>query len=115
MTTKLPPSRTAEQFVVRFPEGMRARIAEIAKKNGRSMNAEIVHRLAWSLEANDFYETPDPETGVVPAQPVADTRTKSWAEYMALPENRKDLESMLAVVRTILQRSGAKLAPDDKD
>lgn len=41
----LPPSRTAEQFVVRFPDGMRDRIAEAAKVAGRSMNAEIVARL----------------------------------------------------------------------
>lgn len=41
----LPPSRTAEQFVVRFPDGMRDRIAEAAKVAGRSMNAEIIHHL----------------------------------------------------------------------
>lgn len=41
----LPPSRTAEQFVVRFPDGMRDRIADAAKVAGRSMNAEIVARL----------------------------------------------------------------------
>ena len=44
MTSK-PPSRTADQFVVRFPDGMRDRIAEAAKANNRSMNAEIVSRL----------------------------------------------------------------------
>lgn len=49
MSTK-PPSRTAEQFVVRLPEGMRDRIAELAKQNGRSMNAEIVQRLEWALK-----------------------------------------------------------------
>lgn len=47
--TDLPPSRTAEQFVVRFPDGMRDKIAELAKKNNRSMNAEIVQRLEWAL------------------------------------------------------------------
>lgn len=41
----LPPSRTAEQFVVRFPDGMRYRIAEAAKASGRSMNAEIIARI----------------------------------------------------------------------
>lgn len=40
-----PPSRTADQFVVRLPDGMRDKIAEAAKANGRSMNAEIVARL----------------------------------------------------------------------
>lgn len=49
-----PPSRTADQFVVRFPDGMRDRIAEEAKKNNRSMNAEIVARLERSLEEPIF-------------------------------------------------------------
>lgn len=53
MSKDLPPSRTAEQFVVRFPEGMRDRIAEAAKASGRSMNAEIVQRLADSFENNN--------------------------------------------------------------
>ena len=74
------------------------------------MNAEIIHRLALSLEANDFCETPNPETGETPVQPGA----KSWAEYMALPENRQDLEAMLPVVRMILQRFDAKLGLDEK-
>lgn len=34
-----------EKYLVRFPEGMRDRIAEAAKANNRSMNAEIVARL----------------------------------------------------------------------
>lgn len=46
---ELAPSRTAEQFVVRFPDGMRDRIAEAAKAAGRSMNAEIVARLDSSF------------------------------------------------------------------
>lgn len=31
-----------EKFVVRFPDGMRDMIADRAKRNGRSMNSEIV-------------------------------------------------------------------------
>lgn len=31
-----------EKFVVRFPDGMRDVVAERAKRNGRSMNSEIV-------------------------------------------------------------------------
>lgn len=49
MSKELPPSRVAEQFVVRFPDGMRGRIAEAAKANNRSMNAEIVARLEESF------------------------------------------------------------------
>lgn len=39
------PGRGADQFVLRLPDGMRDRIAAIAKANGRSMNTEIVRCL----------------------------------------------------------------------
>ncbi|MDH0749296.1 Arc family DNA-binding protein [Pseudomonas sp. GD03842] len=42
-------SRTADKFVVRLPEGMRERIAEVSKDNHRSMNSEIIARLEQSL------------------------------------------------------------------
>lgn len=50
MTKEAPPSRTAPQFVVRLPdEEFKDRIAEAAKSNNRSMNAEIVARLQESF------------------------------------------------------------------
>ena len=49
------PSRGSDQFNLRLPEGMRDQIAFEAEKAGRSMNAEIVHRLAKSLDG----ELPD--------------------------------------------------------
>ena len=42
--------RTSDQFQLRLPEGMRDKLAEAAKANGRSLNGEIVHRLMQSLE-----------------------------------------------------------------
>lgn len=36
------PSETQERFIVRMPDGLRDRIAAAAKRNGRSMNSEIV-------------------------------------------------------------------------
>lgn len=42
-------SRTADKFVVRLPQGMRDRIAEVAKQHHRSMNSEIIARLEHSL------------------------------------------------------------------
>jgi plasmid stability protein len=38
--------RDSDQFMVRLPDGMRKALAELAARNGRSMNAEIVHALA---------------------------------------------------------------------
>ncbi|SDR18121.1 Arc family DNA-binding protein [Paraburkholderia tuberum] len=55
-----PPSRTADQFVVRFPDGMRDQIAAAAKANNRSMNAEITSRLAQSLTNEAETEPLDP-------------------------------------------------------
>jgi hypothetical protein len=45
-----PPGRASPSFVVRFPDdGMRERLAHIAKKNGRSANSEIIDRLQRSM------------------------------------------------------------------
>lgn len=38
--------RESQKFIVRLPEGMRARIKAAADRNSRSMNAEIVATLA---------------------------------------------------------------------
>lgn len=39
------PVREYDKFMLRFPDGMRDAIAERAKRNGRSMNSEIVQIL----------------------------------------------------------------------
>ena len=44
------PGRGADQFIVRFPDGFRERIKEVADKNGRSMNAEIVDLIGKALD-----------------------------------------------------------------
>ena len=52
MTKKNFPSDTLDKFMLRFPSGMREQIKEESNKNGRSMNAEIVHRLEVSFIAD---------------------------------------------------------------
>ena len=44
------PSSKAEQYIVRFPQGMRERIKARAAENMRSMNSEIVLMLQRGLE-----------------------------------------------------------------
>ena len=46
-------SRTADKFVVRLPDGMRERIADVARNHHRSMNSEIISRLERSLFQED--------------------------------------------------------------
>ena len=43
-----------DKFMLRLPEGMREQLKSWASKSGRSLNAEIVHRLANSLENPRF-------------------------------------------------------------
>jgi hypothetical protein len=40
-------------FLRRFPEEIRRRLADEAKASGRSLTAEIIHRLRQSLRATD--------------------------------------------------------------
>ncbi len=52
MTEPDYPSRKAPRFLIRFPEGMREQIQELAARNHRSMNAEILARVRESLDAD---------------------------------------------------------------
>ena len=50
---KIEPSavtRESDKFMLRFPDGMRERIAGAAKVSGRSMNSEITARLQESFD-----------------------------------------------------------------
>ncbi|WP_188072771.1 Arc family DNA-binding protein [Sphingobium jiangsuense] len=47
------PSRQLDKFIVRLPDGMRARIDEASKVSKRTMNAEIVARLEASFKAEE--------------------------------------------------------------
>ncbi len=43
------PSYQQDQYMVRFPDGLRSRIKEEAERNCRSMNAEIVFHLQKAM------------------------------------------------------------------
>ncbi|WP_168318497.1 Arc family DNA-binding protein [Rhizobium leguminosarum] len=42
-------TQDAEKYVVRFPDGLRDRLREVAQENRRSMNAEIIFHLERAL------------------------------------------------------------------
>lgn len=46
------PSTVAPRVNLRFPDGLREKISEVAKKNHRTMTDEIVSRLEKSLESD---------------------------------------------------------------
>ena len=43
-------SRSDPQMNLRFPPDLKARLVEEARRNGRTMGAEIIHRLRASLD-----------------------------------------------------------------
>lgn len=47
------PSSKQDQYMIRFPDGMRDMVKAAAETNGRSMNAEIIERLAASFASDD--------------------------------------------------------------
>ena len=55
-------SRTSDKFVVRLPDGMRKRVVELARKNHRSMNSEIISRLDESFNTWKFAANIDPNS-----------------------------------------------------
>lgn len=59
------PSQMQDKFTVRFPDGMRDVIAEMAKQDGRSINSEIIALLELAIRVcRDF----GPEDGPVVQQ-----------------------------------------------
>lgn len=51
--------RGADQYTVRFPDGLRDRIKVAADANGRSMNAEIVATLEEKYPAPEVFDQLD--------------------------------------------------------
>lgn len=96
MSKDLPPSRTAAQFVVRLPDGMRDQIGELAKKNGRSMNAEIVHRLQMTLEAE---RDTSKDTGITKRYKVPE----SWPDKQEKGWTKEELERVIFSLGKIVE------------
>lgn len=89
MSKELPPSRTAEQFVVRFPDGMRDRIAEAAKNNKRSMNAEIVARLQQSFDTRDTDLAQDTVGAMLKSLSMTIAHAETLAKRLELIEKKR--------------------------
>jgi hypothetical protein len=50
--------RLADKIALRLPNGMREQIAALAERNNRSTNSEIVARLQWTLDQDQFHVAP---------------------------------------------------------
>lgn len=83
-------SRVADKFVVRMPDGMRERIAEIAQSNHRSMNAEIIITLERLVDD----ATHVPNSGPL-AQSAEEIRALNAFRQLS-PGKRKAMLTLLA-------------------
>lgn len=74
-----PASMVKEQFILRFPNGMRARLKEIAASNRRSLNAQLLLMIERGLVAAEEQES-DAQAAI---QPSGDALTKVNGTNMA--------------------------------
>lgn len=94
MATDKPsyPSDAADKFIVRFPPGMRERIADAARLNNRSMNAEVVARIAATFEMDDNHLYPVEGDGIVKRlvedNGFRDMMVEAMHSYLDDPEHR---------------------------
>ena len=94
---KLYPSEKQDRLIVRFPDGMRDRIAALAKANKRSMNAEVISMI---------------EASQAPSRkpvPVVDENTTEVGE---LKESMKELKVEIAEFRATLTKFADALVPN---
>jgi hypothetical protein len=115
MTKKAPPSRMAPQFVVRLPdEEFKQRIAEAAKANNRSMNAEIVARLNRSFSMPDLsgQTTSIDESGEIVSRDIV----QHIADLQELLQKANWVASTLALFEGVREererRDSERLGPD---
>lgn len=121
MSTKPYPSRVADQFLVRMPDGMRDRLAAEADRSGRSMNAEIVHRLQASLDKQA--DTPgariaDPEARQQFVQQLRTRQAVVLGRREALRSQRFSVESQIGMAESSLMSLAYALrgtSPEDFD
>ena len=85
------PSQIAPKFNVRFPEGMREKIAKLAEANGRSMNAEILIRLKESMSM-DIYAVDKNSGGYI--------ATASDSDLFSIDARRKKKE-LMTIIRAL--------------
>lgn len=89
--------RDYDKFMLRFPDGMRDAIAERAKRNGRSMNSEIVQILEDALETKTQKELILTDSDITELSGTKPETMKALVD--ALEKNEKLIKQMRAVLK----------------
>src|SRR5208282_1880134 len=94
---KLYPSEKQDRLIVRFPDGMRDRIAALAKANKRSMNAEVISMI---------------EASQAPSRKPVPVVNENTTEVEELKDTLKELKVEIAEFRATLTKLADALVPD---
>ncbi|HDG0630520.1 TPA: Arc family DNA-binding protein [Serratia marcescens] len=84
------PSQEMDRFNIRLPSGMREAIAERAKGNGRSMNAELIIIIDEALK-NPFSRAPDESKLMKAYNELACNRPSNYDEMVKWEEKMNTL------------------------
>lgn len=107
MKEDLPPSRLAERYIVRFPDGMRNKIFNVAKTNNRTANAEIIARLESTFQ-NSQHAKDSLAPELITAQVQLDMADLA-IQNMAIRAKLKEAGELMLQLASSLD----KLKPDD--
>jgi len=109
------PSRQLDKFVARLPAGMREQIGAEARRNGRTMNAEIVSRLESSLSASPRAVLTIHEN-TAEADIVWELHDAMKGVSQELSDLKGVMQGLMAQIGTLLSASGqGELRSDELD
>ncbi|HBW6271092.1 TPA: Arc family DNA-binding protein, partial [Klebsiella pneumoniae] len=89
--------REYDKFMLRFPDGMRDAIAERAKRNGRSMNSEIIQIIEDVLETDKNNEIVITESDISELSRVKPETMEALVD--AIEKNEQLIKQMKAVLK----------------
>lgn len=95
------PIREYDRFILRLPDGMRERVQDRAKINGRSMNAEIVAILTQVIDGPDALKVPELRKELARIEEEIDSHT---SDLRVLAERHSAVASEL-YVRGVIQEA----------
>ncbi|PHM23701.1 Arc family DNA-binding protein [Xenorhabdus ehlersii] len=112
--TKRCPSQEMDRFNVRMPTGMRGEIAKLAKKNGRSMNSELIEMLKFAIEHKEALDSDKISLSISPSvirailSPASPEKTTILALLKDVVQNIQQIEKTLRTTSAKKARSNNK-------
>jgi hypothetical protein len=98
------PAKKQDQFIVRFPDGMRDKIKKEADLAGRSMNAEIVLALSFHLDSLDHDRQYKVAQAAWDAEGSAALEQNPNFDLGQMPATKNDMERILRQIQELMPK-----------